>query len=156
PLAAMVIVLPLLRRPVGLLYLLVAGGCSLLAFANAPVGPTSYSPVLTGFRADVGEGPTLVLAPRQLLADEHGVPYVSWELRGGRVGMEAAEEADRRLPPGIRFVITDFNAGPPPFRGLRPFLLAPPYVLWRRTIPVHGESPCPLIAVRQARQGTPS
>ena len=28
-----------------------------------------------------------------------------------------------------------------------------PYVLWERTAPVRGHSPCPLIAVRQARQG---
>ena len=32
------------------LYLLAAGGCSLLALANAPVGPTSYSPALTALR----------------------------------------------------------------------------------------------------------
>ncbi len=37
PLAALVIVLPLLRRPVAWLYLLAAAGCSLLALANAPV-----------------------------------------------------------------------------------------------------------------------
>ena len=41
PVMALVIVLPLLRRPVAVLYLLAAGGCSLLALANAPVGPTS-------------------------------------------------------------------------------------------------------------------
>ena len=39
PLAALIIALPLLRRPVAWLYLLAAGGCSLLALANAPVGP---------------------------------------------------------------------------------------------------------------------
>ncbi len=53
PLAVLVIVLPLLRRPVAWLYLLVAGGCSLLALANAPVGPGSYSPALTGFRSTI-------------------------------------------------------------------------------------------------------
>ena len=41
--------------------------------------------MLTGLRDEVGEGPTLVLASRKLLADEHGVPYIAWELRGGRV-----------------------------------------------------------------------
>ncbi len=154
PLAALAIVLPLLRRPVAWLYLPAAAGCSLLALANAPVGPSSYSPALTGLRDDVGAGPTLVLASRQLLEDEHGMPYIAWELRGGRVCIEAAEEADRRPPPGTRFVITELDAGPPPFGDLRPFLIAPPYALWERP-GVHGRSPCPLIAVRQARQGSP-
>ena len=90
--------LPLLRRPVAWLYLLAAGGCSLLALANAPVGPSSYSPALTGLRADVGAGPTLVLASRQLLDDEHGTPYIAWELRGGRVCI-AAERRSRRVSP---------------------------------------------------------
>jgi hypothetical protein len=154
PIAALAIVLPLLRRPVAWLYLLAAAGCSLLALANAPIGPSSYSPALTGFRADVGEGPTLVLAPRQLLADEHGAPYISWELRGGRVCIKAAEEAGSQPPPGVRFVVTE-SAASPPFAHLRPLRRVAPYVLWERTIPVHGRRPCPLIAVRQARQGQP-
>jgi len=155
PLAALVIVLPLLRRPVAWLYLLAAAGCSLLALANAPVGPTSYSPALTGLRDDVGAGPTLVLASKQLLDDEQGTPYIAWELRGGRVCIAAAEEAKSRPPRGVRFVVSEaINVGPP-FIGLRRVRAAPPYVLWETTDPVAGHSPCPLIAVRQARQGAP-
>jgi hypothetical protein len=153
PIAALVIVMPLLRRPVVWLYLLVAGTCSLLALANAPVGPSSYSPALTGFRAAVGEGPTLVLASRQLLEDEHGTPYVAWELRGGRVCIEPIDEAGSQPPPGVRFVVTESTSAP--FPHLRRLRGEGPYVLWKRTTPVHGQSPCPLIAVRQARQGTP-
>ncbi len=156
PLAAAVIVLPLLRRPVAWLYLLAAGGCSLLAFANAPVGPTSYSPALTGLRQAIGEGPTLVLAYRQLLEEEHGTPYIAWELRGGRVCIKAADEAGDRPPPAIRFVVTETESRRPPFPGFRLERLASPYVLWHRAGPAHGASPCPLIAVRQARQGTPT
>jgi hypothetical protein len=155
PLAALVIVLPLLRRPVAWLYLLAAAGCSLLALANAPVGPSAYSPSLTGLRADVGEGPTLVLASSQLLEDEHGTPYVAWELRGGRVCIESTEAAGSKPPPGVRFVITASSPDRSPFPGLRRARIAPPYVLWERTSPVRAESPCPLIAVRQARQGDP-
>ncbi len=155
PLAALVIVLPLLRRPVAWLYLLAAGGCSLLALANAPVGPSSYSPSLTGFRADVGEGPTLVLASRQLLEDEHGTPYVAWEMRGGRVCIESSDEAGSRPPSGVLFVVTEGPSQRPPFPGLRLRRLASPYLLWERIAPVPGQSPCPLIAVRQARQGSP-
>jgi hypothetical protein len=152
PIAALVIVLPLLRRPVAWLYLLAAGACSLLAFANAPVGPSSYSPALTGFRADVGEGPTLVLASRQLLEDEHGVPYVSWELRGGRVCIKPADEAESAPPAGVRFVIAESTA--PPYSHLHLLRHAGSYALWERTTPVRGESPCPMIVVRQARRGT--
>jgi hypothetical protein len=155
PLAALVIVLPLLRRPVAWLYLLAAAGCSLLALANAPVGPSSYSPALTGLRDEVGEGPTLVLASRQLLADEHGTPYISWELRGGRVCIAATEEAGSHPPHGVRFVISESSQVGPPFVGLRRVRTAPPYVLWETAAPVAGHSPCPLIAVRQARQGAP-
>jgi hypothetical protein len=155
PMAALAIVLPLLRRPVAWLYLLAAGVCSLLALANAPVGPTSYTPALTGLRSEVGEGPTLILASRHLLADEHGTPYISWELRGGRVCIESDEEAGSHPPPGVRFVVAESAPGHPPLRGLRVKRIAPPYVLWERTASVRGHSPCPLIAVRQARQGAP-
>jgi hypothetical protein len=155
PLAALVIVLPLLRRPVAWLYLLLAGGCSLLALANAPVGPASYSPALTGLRATVGEGPTLVLASRQLLEDEHGTPYIAWELRGGRVCIDSVDAARDRPPPGVRFVVTESAPSQPPFPGLQVKRIASPYVLWEVTAPISGQTPCPLIAVRQARQGSP-
>jgi len=154
PLAALVIVLPLLRRPAAWLYLLAAAGCSLLALANAPVGPSSYSPALTGFRDDVGEGPTVVLASRQLLDEEQGAPYISWELRGGRVCIAAAEEAGDRPPHGVRYIVTESNNVGPPFVGLRRVRTTPSYVLWE--VPgARGHTPCPLIAVRQARQGAP-
>jgi len=155
PIAVLAIVLPLLRRPVAWLYLLAAGGCSLLALANAPVGPASYSPALTGLRSTVGEGPTLVLAPDQLLADEHGTPYIAWELRGGRVCIASNEEAGSHPPPGVRFVIVEGKSGRPPFPGFQLQRTASPYVLWKRVNLPPGASPCPLIAVRQARQGPP-
>ncbi len=134
-------------------FALAAGVCSLLALANAPVGPTSYSPALTGMRPLVASSSTLVLASTELLADEHGVPYVSWELRGGRVCISSEDEAGNRPPQGVRFVVTRGAAAQPPFADLRVRRVAPPYVLWESTRPVRGHSPCPLIAVRQARQG---
>jgi len=154
PLAALVIVLPLLRRPVAWLYLLAAAGCSLLALANAPVGPSSYSSALTSFRGDVGEGPTLVLVPKQLLDDEQGTPYIAWELRGGRVCIAASEDADDHPPSGVRFIVAESDHVGPPFVGLRRVRVAQPYILWERP-GAQGKSPCPLIAVRQARQGAP-
>jgi hypothetical protein len=155
PLVALTILLPLLhRRPwLAAAFIFAAGACSLLALANAPVGPTSYSPALTGLRPLVASGSTLVLASDELLADQHGVPYISWELRGGRVCIEAESEAGDRAPSGVRFVVTRGPSGQPPFPGLRVRHVAVPYVLWESTRPVGRHSPCPLIAVRQARQG---
>jgi hypothetical protein len=158
PLVSAVILVPLLRRPIGVLYLLAAGGCSLLALANAPVGPTSYSPALTGLRPVVASGSTLVLASPQLLDEEHGQRYIAWELRGGRVCIEPEGEAGGRPPNGVRFVVTEGggtsgDASRPPFTDLRVRRQADPYVLWETTHPPRGHSGCPLIAVRQARQG---
>jgi hypothetical protein len=130
-----------------------AGICSVLALANAPVGPTAYSPHLTELRPLIAADSTLVLAPDRLLAEEHGTPYIAWELRGGRVCIKAASKAGNAPPRGVRFVVTEGGDSPPPYPGLRVRRLAPPYVLWEGTGPVAASSPCPLIAVRQARQG---
>ncbi len=173
PLASLTILLPLLdRSPCRLssrmrkkcdtgplsplaaaVFILAAGVCSLLALANAPIGPTSYSPALTGLRPLVASGSTLVLVSDDLLGSQHGVPYISWELRGGRVCIEAESEAGERPPSGVRFVVTRGAPGRPPYPGLRVRRVAPPYILWESTHPVGRHSPCPLIAVRQARQG---
>lgn len=137
----------------GALFGALAVGCSLLAFANAPVGPTSYSPALTGLRPLLAGGSTLMLAPDRLLEEEQGYRYLAWELRGGRVCIEPEGAAGRRIPPGVRFVIAFDDATAPPFRGLTLSRRAGPYLLWERAGPVRGRSGCPLIAVRQARQG---
>jgi len=169
PLCTLVILLPLLggdwrlstamrgkgamASALALVYIAAAGICSLLAFANAPVGPTSYTPALTGLRPLIADDSTLVLASRELLTDQHGVPYIAWELRGGRVCIEAEDEAGKAPPHGVRFVIARGAPSAPPYPGLRVRRVASPYVLWERAGPVGTDSPCPLIAVRQARQG---
>jgi hypothetical protein len=118
------------------LFVFAAGICSLLALANAPVGPTSYSCTLSDYRKLVGEGPTLVVASQPLREEEHGGPFLSWELRGGRVCIQSTEEAGKS-PPGVRFVIEDEDG----------------WTLRKVAHPTKGKSPCPLIAERQARQG---
>jgi hypothetical protein len=173
PLASLVILLPLLnevdwrlsrrrgkkvaskavRAIAAGAFLVAAGVCSLLAIANAPVGPTTYSPALTGLRPLIAADSTLVLASDELLADQHGGPFISWELRGGRVCIESVGEAGGSPPRGVRFVVSRGAPGSPPFPGLRVRRVVPPYVLWEVTAPVRGQSPCPLIAERQARQG---
>jgi hypothetical protein len=129
-----------LARGAGALFAAAAGGCSLLALANAPVGPAVYSPTLSEYRKVVGPGPTLVVASAQLLEEQHGVPYLAWELRGGRVCIRAAGQGEG-LPPGTRFVVREGHGG------------AADWTLRRVRKPRAGNSPCPLIAVRQARQG---
>jgi len=117
------------------LFAAAAGLCSLLALANAPVGPTSYSPKLNEYRKAVGEGPTLVLASPTLLEEEHGEPFLAWEMRGGRVCIKSTDEP--KVPPGVRFVVLEDETG------------------WtlKKVHPIPGKSPCPLVAERQARQG---
>ncbi|MBS1887695.1 MAG: hypothetical protein JSU06_10970 [Actinobacteria bacterium] len=130
-----------------------AGLCTALAFANAPVGPSSYSASLTGLRPLVANGSTVVLASPEFLAEDHGTNYIAWELRGGRVCIETRAEAAGKPPKGVRYVITEGSRREPPFKGLRVRRVADPYVLWEVKGPVAPHSVCPLIAVRQARQG---
>jgi hypothetical protein len=131
----------------------VAGACSLLAFANAPVGPTAYSPALTGLRPGIADDSTLVLAPEQLLEEEQGARYIAWELRGGRVCIESESARDSAAPPGIRFIVTMATVARAPFSGFELRRIAAPYQLWERRRDAPGHGPCPLIAERQARQG---
>jgi hypothetical protein len=130
-----------------------AGLCSALALANAPVGPGTYSPALTGLRPLVENDSTVVLASPELLEEDHGINYIAWELRGGRVCIETRAEAEGKPPTGARFVVTEGSRHKPPFKGLRVKKVAKPYVLWEVKGKVAAESVCPLIAVRQARQG---
>jgi hypothetical protein len=130
-----------------------AGLCSALALANAPVGPPTYSPALTGLRPLVADGSTLVLASPELLENDHGENYIAWELRGGRVCIETREEADGKPPAGVRYVVTEGFKHHPPFKGLWVRKVRSPYVLWEVKGPIAAHSVCPLIAVRQARQG---
>jgi hypothetical protein len=134
-------------------YLLIAGFCSVLALANAPVGPASYSPALTGLRPLIAADSTLVLAPHRLLAEQHGARYLDWELRGGRVCIADEDQAPGALPDGVRFVITSTESVRPPYPAMTLRESADPYLLWVRHGPVSGSSPCPLISVRQARHG---
>jgi len=156
PLVALAVLLPPLGRVVGLIpaergkvppqrllpvtagvFIAAAGACSLLALANAPVGPTSFSSKLSDYRKVVGEGPTLVVASPQLIAEQHGSPFLSWELRGGRVCIQSTEEAGGKPPAGVRFVIREGED----------------WTLRKVVHPTPGKTPCPLIAERQARQG---
>ncbi len=123
-----------------------AGACTVLALVNGPVGPATYSPALTELRPDLRPGSTLVLVSEHLLADEHGRDYVVWELRGGRVCVQASAKGTERRPPrGIAHVITS-NQRTPEYAGFRLERRSGPYLLWARHPAPTGHGPCPLIA----------
>lgn len=126
-----------------LAFLLAAGGSSLLALGNAPVGPEEYSPGLARIRSIFERQPTLVLVDSQALASEHARDFLAWEARGGDpVCIEPAEfEAVDPPPGGFRYVITTEGEHEPPFAGLSRVRAKGPYALWERKGPVHGPAP---------------
>ena len=105
PLAALISVRALLasRLPaiVAVAFCAAAGGSSLLALANGPVGPEGYSPRLAELSDRLGEGSTLVVVADELVDDQHGIDYVAWELRGNRLCIESESEASGAPPAGI-------------------------------------------------------
>ena len=96
---------------VGIVFFAGAGLSSALALVNGPVGPSDYSPALAELRSKLGPGSTLVLAPTELLDDEHGLDYLTWELRGHRVCVEP--DRGQPAPAGGMNVITLAPDDPP-------------------------------------------
>lgn len=156
PLAMLVIVRPALQPRPGLVgalalaFVAAAAGSTLLALANGPVGPSSYSPALTGLRHSIGTRSTVVLVPPTVLSDEHRRDYTVWELRGGRICVEPGDRSIE-LARGVSYVITEEPSTRPPSAGMQLVRRAGPYLLWSRTPPPSGHGPCPLIAPASAR-----
>jgi hypothetical protein len=125
---------PRLQLALGAVFVLGAGFSSLLALANAPVGPRDYSPGLALLRSAVSGGAVLVLAPQNQIGDEHAEPFIAWELRGVpeiRVETGGGETRSGRPPGGAAYVITG-RAGPsPPYKGAELVKRVKPYRLWR-------------------------
>lgn len=99
----------------GLAIAFVAGAAvsSLLALANGPVGPSGYSPELAELRTELAPGSVEVLAPAQLLDDQHGYDYVAWELRGNRVCVDpegSPSEAGSTARTTVRLRLADDGA----------------------------------------------
>lgn len=136
-----------------IVFIAAAGLCSALALANAPVGPPTFTSALAAMRPLVENDSTLIIGSPELLGEDHGTNFLAWELRGGRVCIATREEVGGKIPHGVRYVIVQGSRHKPPFKGLRLRKAISPYVLWEVTGPVAKESVCPLIAVRQARQG---
>ena len=56
---------------VAIAFLAAAGGSSVLALVNGPVGPSGYSTALADLRGNLPRGSTVVAVPDELLADQH-------------------------------------------------------------------------------------
>jgi hypothetical protein len=124
---------------VALAYTVGAMGSSLLALANAPVGPSDYSPGLADLREKFARKPTLVVAPRSTFDREHLRDYFAWEARGADpLCVEPApESATGPVPTGIRFVVTE-NERQPPYDGLVLRRRDGDFALWRVSGPPRG------------------
>jgi hypothetical protein len=125
------------------------------------VGPAKYSPALNQVRPLPGS--TLVLVPGDRLADEHLRDYLVWELRGGRVCVEALDGSVRseQPPPGIAQVVTFAAPRGRPYAGLGREHALGPYTLYdvadsrggeptgvepTGAEPTAGRGPCPFIS----------
>jgi hypothetical protein len=95
--------------PAAIAFCLAAGGSGVLALANAPVGPSGYSPELAELRPELGEGSTVVFAPPELLADQHGRDYLVWELRGNRICV--AEGVPAQPPRRASVLVVSLDGG---------------------------------------------
>jgi len=106
PLVALISVRGLLasRAPaiLAIAFCTAAGGSSVLALANGPVGPAGYSPALAELSERLDPGSSLVvIAPDELLDDQHGADWLAWELRGNRVCIERESDPSTPLPAGL-------------------------------------------------------
>jgi hypothetical protein len=109
-------------------FALPAAACSVLALANGPVGPADWTADLIELRESGELGPggedgldTLVIAPEEVLVDQHGEDLFLWELRGGRVcASEPGSAAEHR--PAIENIVRYYGEGrfaPDEFRIVR-------------------------------------
>jgi len=117
-------------------FLFAAGGSSLLALANAPVGPRSYSPGLTRLSSNIDGQPTLVLAPPLQVTERHGRSFLGWELRGARPICVVADDGSKggAVPTGISFVIGSDGSVEAPYEDLEFVVQRGQYVLWASTL----------------------
>jgi hypothetical protein len=122
---------------VSLAFLVAAGGSAALALANGPVGPSNYTAQLAELRSNLPNGSVVVIAPDDVLADEHGIDYLSWELRGHRLCIVPASAAGPggTLPAGAATTVTI---------GVDDGALVPEGIYTNDS--AQGPGPCPLVA----------
>ena len=85
---ARVLVLPALTFA----FLVGAAGSSALALVNGPVGPSTWTPELLEFSAQIAEDKPILAVIDDEMADQNGRDLVTWELRGHEVCVISHEE----------------------------------------------------------------
>jgi hypothetical protein len=116
-------------RLLALAFCVAAAGSSLLALGNAPVGPRDYTPGVRDLSDRFAGEPTLLLAPRHVIADEHGAEFYSWEIREAAPACVEATGFDGPIS-GVRLVIT-LDGEEPKLAGAREVARSGDVVLWR-------------------------
>lgn len=79
-----------------------AAGSSLLALVNGPVGPSTWTPALLDFSAELPAEPVLAVIDSDLAA-ENGRDLVTWELRGREVCVVTESEVSEETVSGRAF-----------------------------------------------------
>ena len=75
-----------------LAFLVGAAGSSALALVNGPVGPSTWTPALLEFSAQIPEDKPVLAVIDDELASQNGRDLVTWELRGHEVCVISNEE----------------------------------------------------------------
>jgi len=107
---------------------------SALALGNAPVGPDDYTPGVRNLANRFAGQSTLLLAPANVVADQHGAEFYGWELRGAGDAQVAALDpvSDGSPPPvGVSRVLVVGGSQAPPFGDLKRIGSSNRVVLWR-------------------------
>lgn len=127
-----------LRAALALAFVGAAGLSSALALANAPVGPSDYTPGVRDLADSFAGRPTLLLAPDEVIADQHGTEFYGWELRAASPACVAPSgSADPELPPPppAELVLTTQPGAQRPYAGLRRVASREGVTLWRSAAP---------------------
>jgi hypothetical protein len=116
----------------GVAFALAAAASSLLALANAPVGPDDYTPGVRKLAKRFAGRPTLLLAPAGTISDQHGAEFYGWELRGAAsVDVEPLLAAGGNAPAGVARVLVVGGEQAAPFDDVKRIGSANRVVLWR-------------------------
>lgn len=104
---------------VALTFFAAASGCTALALVNGPVGPSTWSPALTEFNAQLTDEVVVAIADDELIS-ENGYDLVAWELRGREVCVVTQTDAAAGAIAGQAFeavVVIGEPEGPLPVVG---------------------------------------
>jgi len=115
----------------GVVFALAAATSSVLALANAPVGPDDYTPGVRKLANRFAGESTLLLAPAATIADQHGAEFYGWELRGAATTDVEALPTSGSAPAGIDRVLVVGGDQEPPFENVKRIGAANRVVLWR-------------------------